>query len=261
MSNSPDKDCKAQIAAIAKAMRAPSLADYEDAVKPGEPFAQNFLAVLRKALDERTARSLAKRIGLANLTPSKNFDTFDRSPETLPNVDPDDLGRVLDCSFMEDKADVILIGPAGRGKTHLAMATGLEAVRRGYKVSFNVADTMLTALREARDEKTLNQHVARLASFDLLIIDELGYFSCGPDESNMLFRVVSSRHEVASTIVTTNCPFASWGNFISDQHLLRAMLDRLVYNSIIINMNGPESFRLKAAKSRRRSPLAVLDGE
>ena len=259
MIDSPNNARKERIVKLSKALRVPDLANYEDLVTDGASFEENYEVVLERTHQVRQAKSLPRRIGLANLDPTKNFDTFDMAWECLSGVAPDDIERMKNCSFIKDKDDIVLIGPVGRGKTHLAMAIGIEALKKGYRVLFNVADRLLTTLREARDERTLNRHIEALEKCDLFILDEIGYFSYGPEESTMLFRVVSSRHEKGSTIVTTNCHFSEWKNFVGDTKLLGAMVDRLTENSIILNMNSPQSYRLRRAKSRADGRLSGLD--
>ena len=252
---------KEMIASLSKDLRVIDLANYEEFVRLDATFEENYKSVLENAQLARNARLLARRAAQSNLMPDQNLDTFVRSPETLPGVDPAELERVLSCSFVNGKMDVVLIGPSGRGKTHLANAVGIEALKRGYRVQFAVADRLLTSLREARDEKSLNRFTDSLIKPDLLIIDEVGYFSYNTEECNMLFRVVSARHNRASTIVTTNCQFSDWAKFITDPILLRALVDRLVDSSVLINMNAHQSYRLQRAQNRlTAASMANIDG-
>jgi DNA replication protein DnaC len=246
-----DNDAKMRILNLAKMLRVPDLANFEDVVDSNATFIENFERVLKNAVQLRQAKSLSRRLGIACLMPDKNFDTFVINNETLPGVDKENIELLMNCSFINDKEDVVLIGPAGRGKTHLANAIGIEAIKKGFKVKFVVADKLLTSLREARDGLTLQSLTESLFKHDLLIIDEVGYFSYSSDESNMLFRVISSRHDKSSTIVTTNCQFSDWTGFVTEPNLLRALIDRLVEKSNIINMNSKKSYRYKNAKSRR----------
>lgn len=240
---------KERIISFAKRLRLPYLGDFEGVIKEGAPFCENLCELLEMAMAKRMEKSMARRIGLANLKLGKNFDTFIATSEVLPHVDADMFQRLRNCSFIEAKMDSLLIGPVGRGKSHLANAVGLEALRKGYKVMFVVAEKMLISMHEAKEKKHLYNLITDLKNYDLLIIDELGRSPYGPEASNMLFSVVRERYENASTIITTNCELSQWKNFMSDEQLLMATMDRLIHHSLMLNMNGPESFRRKEAKA------------
>jgi DNA replication protein DnaC len=241
-----------RIETLSKRLRLPDLAKYKEVVEPGAPFDSNLCAVLELAAYNRSEKSLARRLKIANLEPSLNYHALDL--KHLPNLKQDQLNELLGCSFIREKEDLILCGPVGRGKSHLANALGIEAVREGYKVHFANSDRMLTSMIEAKTSKNLNEYVDNLCKYDLLIIDELGFTVYEPEKANMMFRVITERHRRASTIVTTNYKFTDWNKFIQDQALLMAMVDRLAYKSKVLNMDSESSYRLKDAKTRKNTP-------
>ncbi|MDR0571595.1 MAG: IS21-like element helper ATPase IstB [Rickettsiales bacterium] len=242
-----------RIAWLAKRLRILDLANYEGKVDLALSFEENLLSVLEFTDAARTEKSLLRRLKLANLMLSKNFDTFIVDQETLPDLNLDILTELKSCQFINRKEDVVIIGPSGRGKSHLSMALGIAAVKKGHKVLFIGADKMLTELHEAKDSNKLSDKLERLINVDLLIVDELGYFSFNQEQAAMLFRVIAARNENSSTIVTTNLDFGKWPDLINDANLVRAIIDRLTHHGIKLYMNGPESFRLREAKRRLKN--------
>lgn len=261
MNDIPYADLKEKIVTAARKLRIPDLAKFEGVITPGAQFEVNLLELLDAAVTCRMEKSLARRLSQAGLDPKKSFDTFVATQEGLPNINADDYHRLRDCSFIGHNMDVVMVGPVGRGKSHLAMATGIEAVKRGEKVLFVNADKMLTSMLEAKEKKALGVMIEGMGRYDLLIIDELGYSSYSPDQTNMLFKIICERYEKHSTIITTNREFSQWSEFMSDEQLIVAIMDRLVHHSIILNMGGPESYRRKEAMARKKPFLPLPSGK
>ncbi len=143
--------------------------------------------------------------------------------------------------------------PTLPGKTHLALALGLAACQKGYRVRFTTAAALVHELLEARDDKRLLRLQKQLAKQDLLIVDELGYVPLSKTGSELLFEIFSQRYERASTLVTSNLPFNEWTEIFGSERLTGALLDRLTHHVHILEMNG-ESYRLQQSKhSRKRS--------
>lgn len=250
------------IALLAKELRIGQIANYGDIVKAELSFEENLFELLKSMAASREEISLARRIKIGNLLPNKNFDTFEFDPKTLPHVSLKILEELRSCEFVTKKMDIILIGPPGRGKTHLANALGIEATKKRHKVRFVVADKMLTAMMEAQNDRELAKITESLIKPDLLIVDEVGYFTYSPSKSNMLFRVIRDRNENASTIVTTNYEFTRWKEFMSEQGLTLAMVDRLVFLSTVLDMSGPgPSYRLRMGQKRLRMREELADDE
>ena len=148
---------------------------------------------------------------------------------------------------------MILLGPSGVGKTHVALALGLAACQKGLGVRFTTAPHLVHELIEARDEKRLLRLQAQLARVNLLIVDELGYVPLSQTGSELLFDVFSQRYKSGATVVTSNLPFQEWTTVFASERLTGALLDRITHHVHILEMNG-ESYRLRQSRSRRRRP-------
>jgi DNA replication protein DnaC len=146
--------------------------------------------------------------------------------------------NLLDLGFIEQKKDVILIGNPGVGKSFLAKCMAYAATQAGLKVLFTTAMDMINHLIAAQADHLLLKKLHHYQSQELLVIDEIGYLSLGTQGSNLFFQVISARHERKSTIITTNRPFAQWGEIFDNTTVATAIADRLVYNSEILILEG-----------------------
>jgi DNA replication protein len=160
------------------------------------------------------------------------------SEEYLPYLNFNEFRALGTCAFIEEKSDIVAMGPSGRGKTHAALAIGYEAVKRGYSVRFKRASDMVNEMTEARSEKHLADYIKTLNRCQLLVVDEVGYLNYDMNASSLLFQVIGARYEKASTIYTTNLAFSKWCNFIGDEVLASAIVGRIAHQAIILNMNG-----------------------
>ena len=147
-------------------------------------------------------------------------------------------------SFVERGHNVIILGPPGVGKTHLAIGLGVKAVEAGYSVLFLTLEALMTRLTKALNENRLERSLQQLIYPKVLIIDELGYLPLSRIEASLFFRLVVRRYERASLIVTSNKSFLDWGEIFNDPVLATAVLDRLLHYSTTLNIKG-ESYRLK----------------
>src|SRR5271166_2007879 len=157
------------------------------------------------------------------------------------------------CQFLLQRENVLLLGNSGTGKTHLALALGLSACQHGHRVRFTTAAAMVHELLEARDEKRLLRYQKQMASYELLIVDELEFVPLSKSGAELLLEVFSQRYERGSPLVTSNLPFQEWTEVLGSERLTGALLDRLTHHVHILEMNG-ESYRLKQSKRKRGSP-------
>jgi DNA replication protein DnaC len=147
--------------------------------------------------------------------------------------------NLMDLQFVEHKEDIILIGNPGVGKSLVAKCIAYAATQAGQKVLFTTAMDMINHLIAAEVDHSLLKKLHYYQSQELLVIDEIGYLSLGSQGSNLFFQVVSARHEKRSTIITTNRPFAQWGEIFDNTTVATAIADRLVYNSEVLILEGP----------------------
>jgi DNA replication protein DnaC len=147
--------------------------------------------------------------------------------------------NLMDLEFIKHRKDIILIGNPGVGKSFLAKCMAYAATQAGLKVLFTTAMDMINHLIAAEADHSLLKKLQYYQSQELLVIDEIGYLSLGTQGSNLFFQVVSARHERKSTVITTNRPFAQWGEIFDNTTVATAIADRLVYNSEILILEGP----------------------
>jgi len=178
----------------------------------------------------------------------KSLETFEFA--AIPTLNKSLVLELARCEFIERKECVLALGNSGTGKTHVALALGLAACQKGYRVRFTTTAAMVHELIEARDEKRLLRYQKQMASFELLIVDELGFVPLSKSGAELLFEVFSQRYERGSTMVTSNLPFQEWTEVLGSERLTGALLDRLTHHVHILEMNG-ESYRLKQSKRKR----------
>lgn len=197
----------------------------------------------------RYQRGIETRLRQARLPWLQTLEQFDF--DFQPSLDRRQVRELAGLSFVERAHNVVILGPPGVGKTHLAVALGFKAVEAGYSALFLTLETLMTRLTRADSENRLEQTLKQLTYPKLLIIDELGYLPLTRFEASLFFRLIVRRYERASLIITSNKSFLDWGEIFNDHVLATAILDRLLHHSTTLNIKG-ESFRLK---EKRRAGL------
>jgi DNA replication protein DnaC len=197
---------------------------------------------------DRERRATERRIKQARFPVVKSLDSFDFL--AIPSLNKLLVLELLRGEFIDRRECVLALGNSGTGKTHIALAIGLAACQKGYRVRFTTAASLVHELMEARDEKRLLRFQKHLASFELLIVDELGFVPLSKTGAEMLFEIFSQRYERAATMVTSNLPFNEWTEILGSERLTGALLDRLTHHVHILEMNG-ESYRLKESKQKK----------
>jgi DNA replication protein DnaC len=199
---------------------------------------------------DRERRATERRIHQARFPVVKSLDSFHFL--AIPSLNKALVLELARCEFLERRENVLLLGNSGTGKTHLALALGLVACQRGYRVRFTTAAALVHELVEAQDERRLRRYQKQMAGYELLIVDELGFVPLSKTGAELLFEVFSQRYERGSTLVTSNLPFQEWTEVLGSERLTGALLDRLTHHVHILEMNG-ESYRLKESKRNRSS--------
>ena len=187
----------------------------------------------------------------------KSLDSFEFL--AIPSLNKAMVLELARCEFIGRRENVLLLGNSGTGKTHIALALGLAACQHGHRVRFTTAAALVNELIEARDEKKLLRFQKQIASYELLIVDELGFVPLSKTGAELLFEMLSQRYERGSTLVTSNLPFAEWTEVLGSERLTGALLDRLTHHVHILEMNG-DSFRLKQSR-RKRSHRQLLTAQ
>ncbi len=180
------------------------------------------------------------------------MDSFDFL--AIPSLNKTLVLELARCEFLARRENVLLLGNSGTGKTHIAMALGLAACQRGHRVRFTTTAALVSELIEARDDKKLLRFQKQIASYELLIVDELGFVPLSKTGAELLFEMLSQRYERGSTMVTSNLPFQEWTEVLGSERLTGALLDRLTHHVHILEMNA-DSYRLKQSR-RQRTPSA-----
>lgn len=245
-------EARESIQKAAARLRLNAFAMYEKYIKTNQPFEENLRSILEEQVQLADDQRLKRRIRYAGFPQVKTKDTFVMSEKHLPHVNFDELNELFTCSFIEEKTDIVAIGPSGHGKTHIALAICYEAVKQGYNARFKSASELVNEMSEAKSEKHLTEYIRTLNRCQLLVVDEVGYLNYDLASASLLFQVVSARYEKASTIYTTNREFSKWVNFIGDDMLASAIVDRIAHHAIILNMNGPIGWRLEHARSKQQ---------
>jgi DNA replication protein DnaC len=197
---------------------------------------------------DRERRAAERRIKQARFPVVKSLDSFDF--RAIPSLNKLLVLELARGEFIDRRECVLALGNSGTGKTHVALAIGLAACQKGYRVRFTTAASLVHELMEARDEKRLLRFQKHLASFELLIVDELGFVPLSKTGAEMLFEIFSQRYERSATMVTSNLPFNEWTEILGSERLTGALLDRLTHHVHILEMNG-ESYRLKESKQTK----------
>jgi DNA replication protein DnaC len=197
---------------------------------------------------DRERRATERRIKQARFPVVKSLDSFDFL--AIPSLNKLLVLELARGEFIDRRECVLALGNSGTGKTHIALAIGLAACQKGYRVRFTTAASLVHELMEARDEKRLLRFQKHLASFELLIVDELGFVPLSKTGAEMLFEIFSQRYERSATMVTSNLPFNEWTEILGSERLTGALLDRLTHHVHILEMNG-ESYRLKESKQTK----------
>jgi len=223
----------------------------EAADREGWPAARFLGAIAEHELAERANRRIGRHLAEAHLPPGKTLDSF--AFEAVPMISKAQvMAMAAGDSWLAKGANVLMFGPPGGGKSHLAAAIGLALIENGWRVLFTRTTDLVQKLQVARRELQLEAAIAKLDKFDLLILDDLAYVTKDQAETSVLFELISARYERRSILITANQPFGEWNRVFPDPAMTLAAVDRLVHHATIFEMNV-ESYRRRSAMEAKRT--------
>lgn len=206
------------------------------------PYAEFLDQVLGEEVAAKTSQNISMRTAMARFPFIKPLETFDFGYQ--PSIDRKQVSTLASCHFIEHGDNVIVLGPPGVGKTHLAVSLGLKAIEAGYRVLFTSAANLIATLTRAHADGRLDEKLKVYTTPRLLIIDEIGYLPIDRLGANLFFQLISRRYERGPMILTSNQGFSAWGDVFGDRIIATAILDRLLHHAVTLNIRG-NSYRLR----------------
>ncbi len=242
-----------QIRMLSKQLKVPTFVNYTELLRQTDPdsdFGELLLALMKAEYEQRQENQNFRRLKQAGFPFTKTLDELDitRYSGQISEIFVNELAS---CKFIKEHRNITMLGNPGRGKTHMAIGLGLKACSLGMSVLFKNAASLSTELTEAKDNYSLGRLEKKIQRADLLILDEMGYVSFDRYQSELLFKIIADRSERGSIIITTNLPFSEWTSLFENTAMVAAMIDRLTFQSYVLDMNG-ESYSLAKTKQKKK---------
>jgi len=223
----------------------------DEAINEAESGKQSYIGflseLLHAELDFRVEKRFQRNLAGAHFPVSKDIDSFEFGK--VKGITKMDVSQLLEFGWVDNHSNILLFGPPGLGKTHLAIGLGIQAVGKGYIVSFERMTALVKILKSAEIQRMAAFRLNRILKSDLVIIDEIGYSPIEKKEANLFFNLVSELYEKKSVVITSNKSFHEWAEMLGDAIMTTALLDRLLHHSKIFNLIG-ESYRIQNIKKK-----------
>jgi DNA replication protein DnaC len=247
------RDIKKELAESLRELHLPAIGRcFEEKARQAERetmgYEQYLLELVECECQERWERRIERLLRASKLPLEKTLDSFDM--KRLPQKAARQAKALLDGTFLDRRENVLAFGNPGSGKTHLLSALGQELIRQGRRVAFTTCARLVQDLLRAKQALRLSQAIKKLAYYEALVIDDIGYVQQSREEMEVLFTLLAERYERGSVLLTSNLPFSKWEAIFKDPLTTAAAIDRLVHHSVILELNIA-SYRVEQAKKKK----------
>lgn len=247
------RDIKKELAEYLRELYLPAIGRcFEEKARQAERetmgYEQYLLELVERECQERREKRIERLLRASKLPLEKTMDSFDM--KRLPQKAARQAKALLDGTFLDRRENVLAFGNPGSGKTHLLSALGQELIRQGRRVAFTTCVRLVQDLLRAKQALRLSQAIKKLAYYEALVIDDIGYVQQSREEMEVLFTLLAERYERGSVLLTSNLPFSKWEAIFKDPMTTAAVIDRLVHHSVILELNIA-SYRVEQAKKKK----------
>ncbi len=253
-------DVKAELTSSLVELHLPTVRRcYEDVAREAEretlSYERYLLELAARECQERRQKRIGRLLRKSRIPPEKSLENFDL--KRLPAKAARQVRSLLEGGFLDRQENVLAFGNPGSGKTHLLCAIGQELIGQGRRIGFTTASLLVQELLAAKKELKLSRAIRRLAYYEGLLLDDLGYVQQSREEMEVLFTLLAERYERGSVLISSNLPFSKWEAIFKDPMTTAAAIDRLVHHSVILELNLP-SYRVEQAKKRKEEKEEVV---
>ena len=250
---SQPRDVKKELAGYLRELHLPAIGRcFEDQARQAERetlgYEQYLLELVERECQERREKRIVRLLQASKLPLEKTLENFDL--KRLPQKAARQVKALLDGTFLDRRENVLAFCNPGSGKTHLLSALGQELIRQGRRVAFSTCVRLVQDLLRAKKDLRLSRAIKKLAYYEALVIDDIGYVQQSREEMEVLFTLLAERYERGSVLITSNLPFSKWEAIFKDPMTTALAIDRLVHHSVILELNIA-SYRMEQAKKKK----------
>jgi DNA replication protein DnaC len=249
----PSRNLKEDINEYLRELHLPAIRScFEEKARQAEQEALSYehylLELVERECQERRTHRITRLLKVSNLPLEKTTENFDM--KRLPVKAARQVKALMDGTFLDRRENVLAFGNPGSGKTHLLSALGQELIRQGRRVAFSTCVRLVQELLRAKKDLRLSRAIKKLAYYEALVIDDIGYVQQSREEMEVLFTLLAERYERGSVLITSNLPFSKWEAIFKDPMTTASAIDRLVHHSVILELNIA-SYRMEQAKKKK----------